>query len=379
MEAIRPVARTLLRDRAYQAIRDAIVAGEIEPGAVVRDAEFAELLGLSRAPVREAFSRLVDEGLLESKPQSYTRVTAVVASDVRDAAAVVGAMHELVARTAVPRLFAADVEMMRSANERFAAAVRTGDVDAALVADDELHDVLVRVSGNRAAAATVARYTPLIRRLERRRFGEGGNCRSAGLHEQLIAACAAGDTDGAVRVTAEIWRGLAALADDPDAGPDGGPRAGGPDGGPSVERDAGASTERDVDPGAGPDPDPDGALRGERDAGSRAERDTDLGVGPDPDPDGASRAGRDAGANVGPSAEWSTGPAIGLDAGPGAATGAGPSGDPEEGPVAQPAEVPGPESAERAGGAAAAHRVAHESVHQPAPEPGDAPVRRADH
>ena len=132
MEAIRPVGRTLLRDRAYEAIRDAIVAGEIEPGAVVRDAEFAELLGLSRAPVREAFSRLVDEGLLESKPQSYTRVTPVVAADVRDAAAVVGAMHELAARTAVPRLFAADVETMRSANARFAAAVRTGDVDAAL-------------------------------------------------------------------------------------------------------------------------------------------------------------------------------------------------------------------------------------------------------
>ena len=52
MEAIRPVPRTLLRDRAYAAIRDAIVAGEIEPGAVVRDAELAERLGLSRAPVR---------------------------------------------------------------------------------------------------------------------------------------------------------------------------------------------------------------------------------------------------------------------------------------------------------------------------------------
>ncbi|NEC84066.1 FCD domain-containing protein, partial [Streptomyces sp. SID7958] len=87
--------------------------------------------------------------------------------------------------------------------------------DAALRADDALHDVLVRVSGNRAAAATVARYTPLIRRLERRRFGEGGACRSAGLHDRLIAACAAGDTDGAVRVTAEIWRGLEELADIP--------------------------------------------------------------------------------------------------------------------------------------------------------------------
>jgi DNA-binding GntR family transcriptional regulator len=213
MDAIRPVGRTLLRDQAYTAIRDAIVAGEIEPGAAVRDVELAERLGLSRAPVREAFSRLVDEGLLESKPQSYTRVTPVVAADVRDAATVVGALHELVTRIAVPRLMAADVEIMRTANQRFAAAVHAGDVDTALHADDQVHDVLVRAAGNRAAAATIGRYTPLIRRLERRRFGEGGNCRSAGLHHRLIAACAAGDVDEAVRVTAEIWRGLAELAD----------------------------------------------------------------------------------------------------------------------------------------------------------------------
>ncbi|MCC5479466.1 GntR family transcriptional regulator [Streptomyces barringtoniae] len=213
MQALRPVPRTLLRDRAYAAIRDAIVAGEIEPGAVVRDADLAERLGLSRAPVREAFSRLVDEGLLESKPQSYTRVTPLVAADVRDAAAVVGAMHELVNRVAVPRLRPADVAEMRAANDRFAAAVRSGDVDEALRADDDLHDVLVRAAGNRAAAATAARYTPLIRRLERQRFGEGGSCRSAGLHERLIEACAGGDVDGAVRVTEEIWRTLTDLAD----------------------------------------------------------------------------------------------------------------------------------------------------------------------
>ena len=58
MEAIRPVGRTLLRDRACEAIRDAIVSGEIEPGAVVRDVDLAERLGLSRAPVREAFARV---------------------------------------------------------------------------------------------------------------------------------------------------------------------------------------------------------------------------------------------------------------------------------------------------------------------------------
>ncbi|NEC75500.1 FCD domain-containing protein, partial [Streptomyces rochei] len=85
--------------------------------------------------------------------------------------------------------------------------------DGALRADDDLHHVLVRAAGNRAAAATAARYTPLIRRLERRRFGEGGACRSAGLHDRLIDACAAGDTEAALRVTAVIWRSLEDLAD----------------------------------------------------------------------------------------------------------------------------------------------------------------------
>src|SRR6476619_781548 len=126
MDAIRPLARTLLRDRAYASIRDAIVAGDIAPGAVVRDADLAERLGLSRAPVREAFARLVDEGLLESKPQRYTRVTPVVAAEVREAAAVVGAMHELATRVAVPRLGPGDVDAMRAANDRFATAVHAG-------------------------------------------------------------------------------------------------------------------------------------------------------------------------------------------------------------------------------------------------------------
>ncbi len=40
-----------------------------------------------------------------------------------------------------------------------------------------------------------------------------GSCRSAGLHERLTDVCAAGDVDGAVRVTAETWRGLEELAD----------------------------------------------------------------------------------------------------------------------------------------------------------------------
>jgi DNA-binding GntR family transcriptional regulator len=207
------VPRTLLRDEAYLAIRRAIVTGALAPGDVVRDGDLAERLGLSRAPVRDALQRLAGDGLVQSKPQSHTRVTPLVPRDVRDAIAVVRAMHELAAREAVPVLTEADVEAMRAANADFAAAVTAGDVDSALAADDVLHGVLVGVCGNRAVAATVDRYTPLIERVERRKFGTVSGQRSVQLHGWLIDACTAGDTDTAIAVTGVIWSDLADLLD----------------------------------------------------------------------------------------------------------------------------------------------------------------------
>ena len=198
MATLTPVRRTLLRDTAYEAIRDAIVRGDFPPGAVVSNAAVAGQLGLSRAPVRDALARLAGEGLVETKPQSYTRVTQLVPKEVRDAAEVVRAMHELAARIAVPLLAAGHIEAMHEANRRFEAATGAGDVDAALDRDDELHGVLVSVCGNRAVAATIERYTPLIRRLERRQFSPVRARRSVRWHDELIAACAAGDVGQAI-------------------------------------------------------------------------------------------------------------------------------------------------------------------------------------
>jgi DNA-binding GntR family transcriptional regulator len=220
------VARTLLRERAYRALQEAIVSGVLAPGQVIRDVDLAEQLGLSRAPVREALARLAEEGLVEFKPQSYTRVTPLVAKDVRDALAVIRAMHELAAQEAVPVLTEEHFAMMRAAGDRFAEAVRAGDVDGALAADDELHDVPVHACGNGALAATIHRYTPLIRRLERRRFAAASGRRSVRLHDRLIAAFAARDVTAAVRVTREIWAGLADLIEtEPDTEPDTEPRS----------------------------------------------------------------------------------------------------------------------------------------------------------
>ncbi|WP_442874380.1 GntR family transcriptional regulator [Amycolatopsis sp. NBC_00438] len=202
------VTRPLLRDEAYDRIRHAIVDGSLPPGAPLRDADLAEQLGLSKAPIRQALLRLADDGLVDSKPQSYTRVSEVMSPDVTDAREIVRLLHEFAVRQAVPKVRREDVAAMRAANDRFAAAIEAGDIAAAVRADDELHDVPVRLAGNAAVAATLDRYTPLLRRLEHARFSSALAWNSVDRHTRLIDALEKRDTDTAVSVISTIWTDL---------------------------------------------------------------------------------------------------------------------------------------------------------------------------
>lgn len=208
MPPLAPVGRDLLRDQALRRIRAAIVHGDLEPGAVIKDSQLAEQLGLSVAPIRVALARLAEEGLVEAKPQSHTRVTPLDVGQVRDAAVVVRALHELAVREATGQLTTADLAAMRAANVRFAEAVAAHDTDAALAADDELHAVPIARCGNAALAATIDRLIPAIRRLERRRFDTAGGRVSVELHDRLIDALEAADAEDAVATTTTIWTAL---------------------------------------------------------------------------------------------------------------------------------------------------------------------------
>ena len=207
--------RRLLKDEAYDALRAAIVSGDLEPGTTLSDADLADRLGVSRAPVRAALARLVDDGLVETKPQSFTRVTPVVDREVRDAVQVVRAMHELVVGLAVPLVTPEDIADMAIVNTAFTDAIRAGDVEAALDADDAFHDIPVRVARNRPAAATIERFTPLIRRLERTRVGGLPGHESVRLHARLLRAFREGDVALAVSTTTQIWGALEQQLDVP--------------------------------------------------------------------------------------------------------------------------------------------------------------------
>jgi DNA-binding GntR family transcriptional regulator len=207
------VTKSLLRDDAYRAIRDAIVDGTFAPGERLNDHDLVEWLGVSRTPVREALARLEQAGLVQTKPGRYTMVSPLDVRAIRNAHAVTAAMHELAVREALPNLSTHELELMSKANARFAVALRRNDADAATAADDDFHGVLVAASANDALREVLERYTPVLRRLERLRFSSLSGRASVAQHDLIIAMCRAGDVEGAAAATRTNWETLVHLID----------------------------------------------------------------------------------------------------------------------------------------------------------------------
>jgi DNA-binding GntR family transcriptional regulator len=205
--------RDLLRDRAYATIRDAIVDGTLAPGERLRDQELCEWLGLSRTPVREALGRLEADGLVETAPQRFTRVTPLDRRSAADAFPVVAAIHALAAELAVPHLLGEDFVTMRVHNDRFAQALAVSDVDAALAADDAFHNAFVSVAANEEVERVLDRVMPRVRRLERLRFGSLAGRASVAQHEQIVRAAAQQDVTTTANRVRENWLSLGTLID----------------------------------------------------------------------------------------------------------------------------------------------------------------------
>jgi DNA-binding GntR family transcriptional regulator len=205
------VTRTLLRDDAYRMIRDAIVDGTLAPGERLNDAELIAWLGVSRTPIREALARLELAGLVQSKPGRYTIVSPLSTRQARAAQSVAAALHELAVRGAVPLMSDDEIEAMRAANARFAAAIRDKDVEEALAADDQFHDVAVTASANPIIRSVLEQVTPILRRVERLRFSSLSGRSSVAAHDNIIRFCAAGDVEHAALAARANWQTLAPL------------------------------------------------------------------------------------------------------------------------------------------------------------------------
>lgn len=89
--------------RAVIELREKILSGELPGGIRLFEVPIAELLDISRTPVREALSRLTEEGLLDRLPSGGFVVRRFGFADVIDAIEMRGVMEGMAARLAAER------------------------------------------------------------------------------------------------------------------------------------------------------------------------------------------------------------------------------------------------------------------------------------
>jgi DNA-binding GntR family transcriptional regulator len=91
-------------------LRRRIQAGDLKPGARLRQAEIAKQMGVSTTPVREAFSALAREGLLRQVPHLGVIVFTLSRSDLSQNYEIRIALEPLATRIAVPNLSAEQLD-----------------------------------------------------------------------------------------------------------------------------------------------------------------------------------------------------------------------------------------------------------------------------
>jgi DNA-binding GntR family transcriptional regulator len=155
-------------DRAYQVLRDEIVAWRLEPGTALSEIELAARLGVSRTPLRAALARLALEGLVDTSRGRTGVVAGVSAASIAELFELREALETQAARLAARRR---DPAVFARLAEEFARADRTlarDGVDAyygVIAAFDEALDQAIGNTALRAALDGVRLHLARARRM----------------------------------------------------------------------------------------------------------------------------------------------------------------------------------------------------------------------
>lgn len=185
---------TKASEQAYLAIRTAIVAGQFEPGAPLREEELAALCGVSRTPVREALRRLESEYLIRRTEGARSFVADWSADDVAEMFALRAILEGHAAARAATRIDAGALADLTALNEEVRQSIAGNDTDRFLAANRAFHTIVLAAaqSPRLATMLTALVEQPVVRRTALR-YGADEFRRSYGEHATLLEAFQARD------------------------------------------------------------------------------------------------------------------------------------------------------------------------------------------
>ena len=188
-------------ERALATLRDAIMGGDLAPGARLGEVELADRLGVSRTPVREALSRLAAEGLVEIAPNRGARVVTWTVAELEGVFDLRSVLEPQLTAHAVPNATPADADELDDLARRMHEVGTPGpgqDLDALVPLNRAFHDRLVALAAHPtlATALAAAIHPPIVRR-NFLTYDEESLRRSLAHHSEIVAALRAGDPEWA--------------------------------------------------------------------------------------------------------------------------------------------------------------------------------------
>ena len=185
-----------LAPRAYQQILDLILSGETRPGEHLNERQLADMLGMSRTPVRDALLMLEAEGLIVRHGRMGVQIKQMRIDEFLDALEVRALLEPAVSRMAAGKVdHAALDELERSLRSALEMADATGhgmDRSQTRWIDNTLHSLISDSAGNPQLSAIVRNLRQKTQMFDLKNLPERAvaTCHE---HLEIIAALRLGD------------------------------------------------------------------------------------------------------------------------------------------------------------------------------------------
>ena len=180
------------------AIANAILSGELRPGARLDEQSLADRYAVSRTPVREAIRQLASTGLVEVRPRRSAVVAQVTPEQLESMFIAMAELEASCARLSAMCMTPIERRRLQSYHEGMQSFVEQGDLDGFVDANQVFHSLVYAGSHNGILAEMAAGLRRRLQPFRRAQFRSPGRLpRSFAEHAAIVTAIAAGDVMGA--------------------------------------------------------------------------------------------------------------------------------------------------------------------------------------
>jgi GntR family transcriptional regulator, rspAB operon transcriptional repressor len=179
-------------ERCYRILSRKIVTLELKPNESVGEQTLAEMLGVSRTPVREALSRLSDEGLVDLRARSGGVVSPIRPNAVRDAQFVRENLEAAIIAEAAGRSNQRILLAIRQTLEEQALAIKENNSSIFYSADERMHYLFCCLAGKEGVWDFIADSKKHMDRVRRISVQDGHLDELLNDHQDLVEAVASG-------------------------------------------------------------------------------------------------------------------------------------------------------------------------------------------